>query len=306
MNINPQLMKTILLFCCAVISVIAVGQTAKLESLKYFAQTPPYTTPAQFAPGIVSLPDQHEFGSVFNHDGTEFYYGVDTGGKAEIRFMKLNNGKWTKSERLLFDPVFSYNDPMLSIDQKRLYFISDRPLHNSGEKKDYDIWYIDRSDGQWSAPVNAGTAINSPYHEYYVSFANNGSMYFSSNRKIKAHSKSDFNILTSAFKQGDFEQPAGLSDSINTFKYEADVFVSPDESFIIFCADRPEGFGMGDLYISFRKSDGTWTKSKNMGKPINTELHELCPFVSRDGKYFFYTSNKDIYWVDARIIEGLR
>jgi hypothetical protein len=28
---------------------------------------------------------------------------------------------------------------------------------------------------------------------------------------------------------------------------------------------------------------------------INTENHELCPFVTKDGNYFFYTSNEDIY-----------
>jgi len=32
--------------------------------------------------------------------------------------------------------------------------------------------------------------------------------------------------------------------------------------------------------------------------------------LSPDGKYFFYTSairgNRDIYWVDAKIIEGLK
>ena len=52
--------------------------------------------------------------------------------------------------------------------------------------------------------------------------------------------------------------------------------------------------------------DGTWSESSNMGKRINTKNHELCPFVSKDGKYFFYTSNKDIYWVDAKIIESFR
>ncbi|NAY93099.1 hypothetical protein GTQ34_14365 [Muricauda sp. JGD-17] len=32
----------------------------------------------------------------------------------------------------------------------------------------------------------------------------------------------------------------------------------------------------------------------------------ICPFVSMDGKYLFYTSNQDIYWVDASIIENYR
>lgn len=47
-------------------------------------------------------------------------------------------------------------------------------------------------------------------------------------------------------------------------------------------------------------------KLKNMGDNINTEGHELCPFVTKEGKYFFYTSNKKIYWVDSKIIDTLK
>ena len=43
-----------------------------------------------------------------------------------------------------------------------------------------------------------------------------------------------------------------------------------------------------------------------MGEKINTDGHELCPFVTGDGKYLFYTSNEDIYWIDSGIIESLR
>ena len=94
------------------------------------------------------------------------------------------------------------------------------------------------------------------------------------------------------------------------------------------------GYGGADLFISFRKETGTWTKAKNMGEKINSSAHEYCPTISPDGKYFFFTSNRtihknysetpltyeeklrilnspgngqgDIYWVDAKIIEQLK
>lgn len=47
-----------------------------------------------------------------------------------------------------------------------------------------------------------------------------------------------------------------------------------------------------------------------MGNEINTEKSENRPYVSPDGKYFFFTSsvngNRDIYWVDSQAIEDLR
>jgi len=41
-------------------------------------------------------------------------------------------------------------------------------------------------------------------------------------------------------------------------------------------------------------------------EPINTKNHELCPYVTSDGKYLFYTSNEDIYWVSTKIISQIK
>lgn len=299
-------MKSIPLFLALLFKGIAFAQTPAEQSTKYLGERAPGMTPVKFAPGVVSLADQHEFGSVFSGNGNEFYYAVDKGGKAEIRFMKLTNGRWTEPVTILSDQTFSYNDPMLSPDENRLFFISDKPLDGSGKKKDYDIWYVEKKGDHWSGPVNAGTTINSGRHEYYVSFSENGTMYFSSNRKAMEDRTDNFEIYSSVAGRDGFEQPLPLGDSVNTKEYEADVFVAGDESYSIFCGAHADGYGAGDLYISFKKADGTWTKAKNMGKDINTPGHELCPFVTKDGKYLFYTSNRDIYWVDARIIDNFR
>ena len=97
-----------------------------------------------------------------------------------------------------------------------------------------------------------------------------------------------------------------LGEAINTEAYEADVFITPDESYMIFCSIRENGFGRGDLYISFNAESGQWKPAINMGYPINTPHYEYCPFVTKDGKYLFYTSQQDIYWVSTEIIEQLK
>ena len=284
---------------------IVSGQKQKTDTPFYLGEKRPGTTPVKFAPGIVSLTGRSEFGSIFSRNGQEFYFSVDTAGRAEIRFMRLNNGKWTKPRRLVFDNTFSFNDPMLSPDETKLFFISDRPLAVTGEKKDYDIWYMERTANGWSKSMNAGTAINSDKNEYYISFSKDGTMYYSSNRDPR--NEWNYNILSaSSIGQNKFQNSTALSDSVNSPYYEADVFMAGDKSYLIFCGDHPDGLGRGDLYISFKKPNGTWTKAKNMGKVINTEGHELCPFVTADGKYMFYTSNQDIYWVDAKVIDTLR
>ncbi|MEM8713686.1 MAG: hypothetical protein AAGG01_22320, partial [Planctomycetota bacterium] len=106
--------------------------------------------------------------------------------------------------------------------------------------------------------------------------------------------------------KGAFAPAQKLPVELNTKHYEADVFVAPDGSYVIFCATRPDGLGRGDLHISFRNDKGEWAPAKSMGKKINTKGHELCPFVSRDGRFFFYTSREDIYWVDAKVLQDYR
>ena len=272
------------------------------ETFKYLNQNTPSLTPVIFSPETISKHDQHEFGSVFSEDGTEFFYGVDVNGKAEIRYTKLKDSIWINPEVIISHDTYSYNDPFLSPDEDRLYYISDMPLEGNKNKKDYDIWYSVKKGNGWSKPINAGKNINTNKNEYYISFTSNGTMYFASNKNAERENKRNFDIYFSNEVDGKFKNSIQLGDSINTKNYEADVFIAPDESYLIFCAIKKEGFGQGDLYISFKNKDGIWSKSKNMGESINSEHHELCPFVTKDGKYLFFTSNKDIYWVSSDII----
>lgn len=273
----------------------------------YMGQQPPGNTPVVFAPNFIST-EEYEFGSIFNAAGTEFYYGVDVGGNSEIRFSKLVEGAWAKPEVLLSHSEYGYNDPFLSPDENRLYFISRMPPEGVGpQKPDHDIWYIERTGSGWSDPINAGPNINSDGNEYYISFTQNGTMYFSSNVNAPTDRKrSDLDIYYSAFVDGGFQPPIAVGSAINTAAYEADVYVDPAETYLIFCSTRSGGLGRGDLYISFKQPDGTWTKARNMGAVINSRQHELCPFVTIDGQYFFYTSDEDIYWVSANVIKQLR
>lgn len=292
-------MKTIfrsLLFCfsCAILT----GQT----DLRYFEQVPPSTTPQVFAPGMISKPNQSEFGSVFSADGSEFFYGVDINGKAEIRYSKLENGRWTRPVTLIGHETYSFNDPMLSPDENRLYYISNKPRTGT-QVGDYDIWYSKKLSDGWSGPINAGKNINSPKNEYYISFTSDGTMYYSSNKSADQERDHDYDIYASKQKNGVFQKSVRLGNQINSADYEADVFIAPDESYIVFCSTRADGYGRGDLYISFKQDDGEWTKSVNLRAPINSKNHELCPWVTPDGKYFFYTSNQDIYWVSTEIFE---
>lgn len=300
-----SIMKANQILSLILVTLTCVGSNTQTADPKYFDQAPPGTTPKVFAPGRVSTPDQFEFGAVFSKDRSEFYYAVEINGKAETRMMKFEKGKWTSPVSILIHDAYSYNDPFLTPDEKKLFFISDRPLSGKGQKKDYDIWYIERRGEEWSDPINAGSNINSEKNEYYISFTNAGKMYFSSNTGDK-EGRNDFDIYSSEYHAGKFQPAVKLVSAINSKHYEADVFVSPDESFVVFAANRPGGLGSGDLYVSFRERNGNWTASRSLGHTVNTETDDFCPYISPDGKYLFYASRGDIYWVSIEVINKLR
>ena len=86
---------------------------------------------------------------------------------------------------------------------------------------------------------------------------------------------------------------------VNTEAFEGLPFVTPDESYLFFVsgdrADEIVGDGnryaRGDLYVSIRRN-GSWTKTKHLGCGINSPAADICPFVSPDGKYLFFTSER--------------
>lgn len=276
------------------------------ESSLYFHQTPPQQVPEIFAPGEISLPDRGEFASVFSADGTELIFGVSDGKKTEVRSTRWNGNTWTEPRAIVSHERYSYMDAFLSPDETQLYYISNQPLDGTGEPKDPDLWFSVRTEDGWGPPQHAGPVLNSGKGEYYVSFTDQGTLYFTTNRAAAEGNEINFDIHAAPKVDGEYQQPVRLGDSVNSPGYDGDVFVAPDESYLIFSSGRPDGLGEGDLYVSFRTANGEWTEANNMGPTINTEGQDYCPFVTRDGRYLFYSRNRDIYWVDASIIDTYR
>jgi len=271
----------------------------------YLGQKPPGMTPEIFAPGIVST-EKREINSVFSPDGNEFFFAAKDGNTIKMYFSQQIDRKWTKPKAFPYNDGTRNGDMNYSSDGKRLYFCSNRKTE--AYLGELDIWYCERTESGWAEPVHMGTPVNSDSSDTYPVFTQNGGLYFGSNRK---GGWGDKDVYYSRFIDGKYSEPIPLGEAINTEYGEGNTYVDFEESFMIINSwGRPEAYGSGDLYISYRLANGSWSKAKNMGEPINTEFLEFCPMLSHDGKYLFFTSYRrgdgDIYWVDARIIEKFK
>jgi pimeloyl-ACP methyl ester carboxylesterase len=278
----------------------------------YLGQELPGMTPEVFAPGVLNTKKMGAFCSVFSPDGNEFYfvyYERENDASGGMAWMKRIDDVWTKPEMLHFNSTVTDNDMCMSSDGNKLIFRSWRALPDGKKPKDHSyLWFVERTEDGWShaKPLYCGDV---PVRTGYPSLAANGTLYFA-HRNVEV-----FGIYRSKLINGAYSTPKHVFTAVDSIDTEGDMFVAPDESYmIISCWDHPGniGSGQGDLYITFQKDDGTWTEEINMGELINTRYGENCPQVSPDGKYFFFNRyNPDakegnIYWVDAKIIEGLK
>jgi Tol biopolymer transport system component len=269
----------------------------------YMGQEPPGMNPEIFLPGIVSTA-KTEFNAAFSPDGSFFFYSVTEAGRETMLYMKRVNDRWTLPQSAPFVSKRNDCDPYFSFDGQRLYFISTRPKKSNPASKDWDIYFVKRKGSGWSEPVNIGPPVNSEHDEYYISLSKEGTIYYASDRE-GGHGSHD--IYRSKLVDGRYGTPENLGSAINTKHMEHDPFIAPDESYVVFTSvDRPGGFGSGDMYISFRKDNGTWAEAINLGKLFNTSGYDFCPIVSPDGKYFFFTQKGDIYWVKSEAIENMK
>jgi Tol biopolymer transport system component len=265
--------------------------TEQITDWKYFGLQSPGNIPQVFSPDIIST-HRNERDFTTSLSGHEMFYSLVSPGNniSVILFLHWDGFFWSEPEVAPFSGRYKDMEPFYSPDGNKFFFISNRPLKNGDSKPDYDIWYVDISSGNWALAMNAGDPVNTEGNEYYPTVAANGNLYFTASRE---DSPGQEDIYFSKYSNGKYSSPVNLGDSINTSFPEFNAFISPDENYLLFSSIGREGeLGGGDIYISLRKNDGTWEKPKNLGKGINSDELDFCPFVTRDGKYLFFTSHR--------------
>ncbi len=273
----------------------------------YIDRSAPVGNPEIFEPNVISIQGRFERVPTFSPDGKEMFFTVTTPDwLPTIMVSKKVNGVWSEPATAAFSQKYNNTEPFFSPDGQQLFFASNRPP--GSPPWNTNLWMAERADGSWFEPTLLSAKVNSDSSDYHPSVTENGTLFFASTRDT---AQSGPDIYRSDFIDGEYQEAQRLDASINSEYQDWDPYVAPDESLMIFKSDRPGGFGDMDIYISFKKEDGSWTDAKNMGPSVNTKYHDDAGDLSLDGNVLFFArrigeSEMDIYWVDATFIQGLR
>jgi hypothetical protein len=161
--------------------------------------------------------------------------------------------EWADSfERAFFAPTFS-------VDGTTLYFEAENPK---------EIWMSHRTKDGWTA---LALFLDGPYVMYGFMPTKSGTYYVGSDPDAE-DKKSGITFSFSTMNvsaAGPTMKSLGVP--LNEPGYNGDFYVAPDESYMIVSAKETKT-GECELYISFRKSNSTWSVPVSLGPKINDGL----------------------------------
>ena len=271
----------------------------------YLGQKSPGEIPELFAKTIMNAEMGYHSSIVFSPDLKEALWRPMDNNGGKILYSKMINKKWAKPEWINFGIEEKILDPIFSVDGKRIYFLSFKP-DADGKNQRERIWYVDKTPDGWSKPKLIDKVVYEHPTHWTFSLAKNGNLYFTSEA---AGVRGEQDIYLSRFVNNKYLPPEDIGPAINSDEREFTPFIAPDESYLIF-ARFGKSTKTPDLFISFKDTKGNWSKAISMGEKINSDTNDLAPYVSPDGKYFFFVSQREklnaVMWMKSEIIYEIK
>lgn len=186
--------------------------------------------------------------------------------------------------------------PLISPDGKKLYFSRQfHPENVGGINDEEDIWVseLNEETGEWMLAKNVGPPLNNPGPNFIssISLIDGQEILLLGNRYGKKGRM--YSGVSQSIREGDrFSDPIGI-DIENEYNYSphADFFLTSDGKTIIISAEREDTYGARDLYVTFKRGDGSWTEPLNLGESINTTGEDESPFMAKDRKTLFFSTD---------------
>lgn len=228
----------------------------------------------------------HESTSVFNKKKDVVYFTrnnytkedklkTDFEGVTKLKLYrsKKKGDEWSVPEELPFNSDnFSTSHPTLSLDEKTLYFASDRP----GTRGSSDLWKIAiNDDNSFGQPINLGNIINTEGRETFPFVTEENKLFFASDGHVGLGGLDIF--VTDLSYEG--AEAYNVGKPINSEVDDFGLILNDETGRGYFSSSRSSGMGNDDIYSCERKEElitKCYQTITGITKDINTEI--VLPF----------------------------
>lgn len=206
--------------------------------------------------------------------------------RSPVEFNPINLGEGINSDCDEYYPYISPNDSIMIFTRKVPLYKGANPASDNTQE-DFYISYL--TDEGWSKAEPLKGNVNTRQNEGAQTVTADGKylVFAACNRP---NGKGSCDLYYSEWKNGEWTQARNLTE-INTMFWESQPSISPDGRVLYFASERQDGYGNSDIYVSYRRPDGFWSKPQPLDTTINTPMAETSPFIHPDGRTLYFCSN---------------
>lgn len=185
--------------------------------------------------------------------------------------------------------------PALNAEEDLFIFTSRRSPRTITSRANENIYFSKKGSGNWEEAQSFGKPINSIYNEGSASLSRDGkTLYFARCDSPDGYGNCDLYVATK-LKNGSWGNVKNLGKKVNSNAWDSQPTLSAQEDTLYFSSDRLGGFGLTDIYFTYKTKSDDWAPAQNMGPVINTRQNEVSPFYHPKYQVLYFSSQGQLY-----------
>ena len=198
----------------------------------------------------------------------------------------------------------NYGGVSISLDNREMFVTVCKPVTSSYKNCDIFVTSYDQLKDEsgkiiykWSGLENLGPNVNTEdgWEAQPTLSADGNELYFATVRENSTPDKDGNPTIDIYYTRrngdGSWSPAKPIEGEINTAGNDKSPFLHVDSRTLYFSSNGRIGAGGYDIYFCKQADDGSWSKPKNLGYPINSTQDEHGLVVSTDGKRAYFASS---------------
>lgn len=187
-------------------------------------------------------------------------------------------------QEINFSTFHSY--PVLMADNSKMVYTVKA---GSGRSNDENIYISEYKEGKWLTPTPISSNINTSLNEGTATISGDGkTLVFTACNRRNSYGGCDLYITSR--NGNEWEDPKNMGKLVNSHGWDSGPSLSVDGRTLYFSSRRETSLGKADIFITYLKDNGYWTKPVNAGPIINTKEEDVTPFIHANGKDLYFAS----------------